>query len=333
MSDVFISYSRKDKAFVQRLHAVLLEKHQDTWIDWQDIPPTADWWQAIERGIEGTNTFVFVMSFDSIVSEVCYREIDHAVKHNKRLVPIVRREDFEREQLHPALSRYNWLFFREQDGFDQAFELLLQVIATDLEHVNTHTRLLERSLEWKRSDRRSSDLLLRGAVLEQTIQWLTTNADKEPNPTALQREYVNESRKAERNQQRRVLVGVGGALVIAVISAGAAFGLYRQAEGMRKNAELIAQSLKSANLLDSNLQIDALLEGLRAGQQLKQSGQEISSATRIEAITALRQVVYDVTERNRLEGHSSWVRSVSFHSTGQKFETVAEKGVWSLGNR
>jgi hypothetical protein len=254
MSDVFISYSRKDKVFVQQLHAALLEKQQDTWIDWEDIPATADWWHEIERGIEGTNTFVFVMSLDSIVSEVCYREIDHAVQNNKRLVPIVHREDFEPEKLHSALSRYNWLFFREQDAFDQAFDVLLQVIATDLEHVNTHTRLLERSLEWKRSDR-GSDLLLRGAVLEQTIQWLTTNADKEPNPTALQREYVNESRKAERNQQRRVLVGVGGALVIAVISAGAAFGLYRQANN--GNADQALLLFRKAQKWDGKFNADA----------------------------------------------------------------------------
>ena len=39
MADVFISYSRKDKAFVQVLHQALAESKYDAWIDWQDISP------------------------------------------------------------------------------------------------------------------------------------------------------------------------------------------------------------------------------------------------------------------------------------------------------
>ncbi|WNZ45770.1 toll/interleukin-1 receptor domain-containing protein [Leptolyngbya boryana CZ1] len=104
MTDVFISYSRKDKLFVERLHNALKDQGRETWVDWQDIPLTADWWQEIERGIEGTATFVFILSPDSIASEVCTREINHAVKHNKRLVPIVYREGFG--HTHPALARH-----------------------------------------------------------------------------------------------------------------------------------------------------------------------------------------------------------------------------------
>lgn len=43
MSDVFISYSRKDIAFARLLHNALQGSELDTWIDWQDIPPSADW--------------------------------------------------------------------------------------------------------------------------------------------------------------------------------------------------------------------------------------------------------------------------------------------------
>jgi hypothetical protein len=39
MSDVFISYSRKDIAFARLLNKALEESELDTWIDWQDIPP------------------------------------------------------------------------------------------------------------------------------------------------------------------------------------------------------------------------------------------------------------------------------------------------------
>ena len=38
MSDLFISYSRKDIAYARLLHKALNENDLETWIDWQDIP-------------------------------------------------------------------------------------------------------------------------------------------------------------------------------------------------------------------------------------------------------------------------------------------------------
>ena len=158
--DVFISYSRKDKEFVHILHQALTQSKYDAWVDWIDIPFTADWWKEIETGIEATDTFIFVISPDSIRSEVCGREIDHAVTNHKRLIPIVQREGFETLSMHPALRKFNWLFFRESDDFDSAFQSLVEAINTDLEYVQAHTRLLVRAVEWEKKQR-SQDLLLR----------------------------------------------------------------------------------------------------------------------------------------------------------------------------
>src|SRR3970040_2429343 len=92
MTDVFISYSRKDKDLVRALHDALKAQNRDTWVDWEDIPPTAEWLKEIFSAIEAAHTFVFVISPDSVASDMCKQEIAHAVKHNKRLVPIVRRD-------------------------------------------------------------------------------------------------------------------------------------------------------------------------------------------------------------------------------------------------
>jgi hypothetical protein len=133
MSDVFISYSRKDKAFVEQLYKALEEQGRETWVDWDAIQRTEDWWHAIERGIEGTNTFVFVISPDSVISKHCNAEIDHAVKHHKRLVPIVYR-NVDDEMVHDALRKLNWLFLRDQDPFESMFAELIKAIETDLEY-------------------------------------------------------------------------------------------------------------------------------------------------------------------------------------------------------
>jgi len=121
MTDVFISYSRKDKEFVKTLHQALTESQYNTWVDWEDIPLTADWWEEIKAGIESANTFLFVISPDSISSKVCAQEIEHAVANNKRLLPIVRRDGFDMNLVNPSLGKHNWLFFRAGDDFNHSF--------------------------------------------------------------------------------------------------------------------------------------------------------------------------------------------------------------------
>ena len=92
MADIFISYSRKDKDFVCRVDEALKSRGREAWVDWEDIRPTEEWMQAIYGAIEGADTFVFVLTPDSVASAVCGREIAHAAAQNKRMVPIVARE-------------------------------------------------------------------------------------------------------------------------------------------------------------------------------------------------------------------------------------------------
>ena len=203
MSDVFISYSRKDKPFVQKLHKALRSQQRQTWVDWDAIEWTENWWQAIERGIEGTNTFVFVISPDSVMSQHCRNEIDHAVKHHKRLVPIVYRET-DPGLVHEALRKLNWLFFRIDDPFEPTLRELIKAIETDLEYVKAHTRILQRAIEWDRADRNES-FVLRGDDLKAAEKWLMQ--EKPPEPTELQRQYIQAGRMTEEATQ--ILIEAG----------------------------------------------------------------------------------------------------------------------------
>jgi WD40 repeat protein len=223
MSDVFVSYSRRDKPFVQRLHAALAEQKRDVWVDWEDIPATADWWKEIQNGIDAANTFVFIITHDSLASDVCRREIEHAVSSNKRFVPILHRQPTQEEisalNVHPAVNSHNWVYFREEDNFNQAFKTLLEALDTDLSYVRDHTRLLVRAREWERSGAG----LLTGAEHRAAEAWLTSAVGKQPAPTELHTRYLLASRAAERRRQRIVLLGVSLAFVVAI--ALAIFGL------------------------------------------------------------------------------------------------------------
>ena len=170
MPDLFISYSRKDKDFVRRLDESLKSRGRDAWVDWEDIRPTEDFMQAIYGAIEGVDTFVFVLTPDSVASVVCGREIAHAVAHNKRMVPIVTR-DVNAETVPEALAKLNWIFCRDSDDFEKATDTLISAFDTDLEWVHAHTRLLTRAIEWENKGKNNS-FVLRGEDLQSAERWL-----------------------------------------------------------------------------------------------------------------------------------------------------------------
>src|ERR1700746_930186 len=88
---VFISYSRKDMAFADRLEAALRLRGFEPLIDRTEIYAFEDWWKRIEALIKGADTVVFVLSPDAVHSEVALKEVAHAASLNKRFAPVVCR--------------------------------------------------------------------------------------------------------------------------------------------------------------------------------------------------------------------------------------------------
>lgn len=264
MSDVFISYSRKDSDFTKRLHSALADQKRDVWVDWEDIPVTAEWWDEICKGIEAADTFVFITSPDSLSSPVCNMEIAHALLNHKRLIPIMRRatdekqafaalaarelDDNARARLNgvdiltlardnwQALSRHNWLTFQDDAGFDTTFNKLITAIDTDLNYVQIHSRLLVRAREWEKRERESS-FLLAGTELREAETFLADGVSKEPKPTTLHSEYILASQRAEasarvkegrlqRSAKRRLQVLVGLLVVFSLFMGYSFYAFY-----------------------------------------------------------------------------------------------------------
>ncbi len=119
MSDVFISYSRKDIAFARLLQESLQQNQIDTWIDWERIPVGEKWWVEICQAIENANVFMFIISRNSIGSPVCKDEINHALKNNKRIIPIILDEltPAAVQEFVPELPQFNWIIFEKDHLF------------------------------------------------------------------------------------------------------------------------------------------------------------------------------------------------------------------------
>ncbi len=236
-TDIFISYSRKDIAFARLLVDALKGQSLTTWIDWEDIPPSADWMAEIHAAIERADAFVFILSPASAQSEVCGKEIEHAIKNKKRVIPIALA-GVRPEEMPEALAALNWIFFPGEIGedFQKAFDKLVQAAQTDLEWVRAHTRLQVRALEWIGHDRNRS-YLLRGADLAAAERWLGQAGGKSQANTAEQAQYIIASHQHAVRQQRLITMLSGLAvLVMAVLTV---WGLNRanEAETQRKAAE------------------------------------------------------------------------------------------------
>src|SRR5262245_20129113 len=161
---VFISYSRADIRFARSIVDGLKERKVDAWIDWEGIPPSAEWWNEVERAIEASEGFVFIISPDSVSSKICCEEVVHALRHNKRLIPLVCRDTAVNEaasssDVAVALARIKWIFMRESDPFGEGISRLVRAIETDLEWMREHGRILQRAIEWDRHRRDTSYVL------------------------------------------------------------------------------------------------------------------------------------------------------------------------------
>src|ERR1700691_4056497 len=114
---IFISYSRKNMAFADRLEGALKTRGFEPLIDREEIYAFEDWWKRIEALIGRADTIVFVLSPDSVASEVCGKEVAHALALNKRFAPIVCRRPDD-NAIPEALRRLNFIFFDDPGKFD-----------------------------------------------------------------------------------------------------------------------------------------------------------------------------------------------------------------------
>ena len=124
MTEIFISYSRKDKPFVQELCKTFVTLDRKIWVDLEDIPPTAEWWKEITDAITKAQNFLFVVSPDSIASDMCRRELAFAIEQHKRLIPIVRRH-VDPNELPEAIAKVQLFFFSETENFNDTIVALL----------------------------------------------------------------------------------------------------------------------------------------------------------------------------------------------------------------
>ena len=162
---VFISYSRKDIEFTNRLDAALRARGFEPLIDRTDIYAFEQWWERIEALISRADAIVFVISPDAVASEIALKEVAEAASLNKRFAPVVWRRVDDKLVLEP-LAKLNFIFFDDEAQFDQRADQLAEALNTDIAWVRQHTDFGEQTRRWEQA-KGASGLLLRSPVLEE----------------------------------------------------------------------------------------------------------------------------------------------------------------------
>jgi WD40 repeat protein len=316
--DVFISYSRIDNEFVRRLHDALAEAGKDVYVDWEDIPAwSPDWQQELFAAIERADTFLYVLSESSVASDHAKVELDHAVDQGKRIKPLYLAEVKE-EKVPEALKRPQWTDFRVPERFDRAFAELLDVLNTDVEWLQAHTRLLLDANEWVENGEDRSFLLGRTALGEAEA-WLTQQARKEPPPTELQIRYIAASREGAKLRRRITIGAILFALAVAACLAVWALVQRSEAISQQLRAEreaLVAQSRELAAMAKERLAINPELSLLLAAEAERKAQTE-------EAEDSLKQSLLASPVRRTFRAGKGLVNTVAFSPDG-KFVLTAD---------
>ncbi len=216
----FISYSRNDLRFAQRLVEALEQRGIQCRIDTRDLPTLEDWRRELLGFIREADAVVFVISPSSIESPICAWEVDQVRQLNKRLAPVVL-EPVPNDKIPETLSQINYLFFDHAQEFETQSDKLASALQTDLAWVKEHTRLSQLARRWDERARPRA-FLLRGRELEEAEHWISIQPRGAPAPTDLHRVYLSNSRQGLRTRQRTMITASLLAAVIAIGLAGMA---------------------------------------------------------------------------------------------------------------
>lgn len=263
---------------------------------------------------------------------------------DKRLVVTNRNAEGEDtvEIIHEALIR-EWGKLQEWIENDRAF-------------LTWRHQLRINIAQWKSASKDEGGLL-RGQPLRIAKDWLQKreadlknereyikqslalgNKEKKERNRRIQKEQEQEIKVRKSAQTRTVIaivstVLVSLAIVLVLIKQQEVQKQQQEIQKQHDNTTLKALSINSTASIDSGLQLEALINNIDAGKQLKkleQSGRA-EADTKMLVVANLREVVYKIREQNRLEAES--FNSISFSPDGQMIASGDSSGSVKLWKR
>jgi hypothetical protein len=130
-NDVFISYSRRDLAFVSQLHQELTKRGLSAWFDKENIEVGDQWAASIVEGIRDCKVFVLALSPDSTASKNVRKEVDLAQRYDKQIVPLMWRATGIPIAMEYQLAGIQWIDFKETastENFNEMADVMRRLV-------------------------------------------------------------------------------------------------------------------------------------------------------------------------------------------------------------
>ena len=332
LPDIFVSYARNNKTFVQKLSEQLKANNWIIWLDQDSIPVAADWRAEAEEAIRSAHTLIFVVCPISVMSEPCQWELRKAREYKKRIIPVISQRRYNQEAFRSiGLSEVQYIsFVRDSASFKDSLDKLLKALKADLKDLKDYRKWLIKAHEWLDKGRLDRLLLNRHEFRDIQHWRQRRKVLAEQNKKALepllpeQIEYIKASQRFLAVQRKRQGIYLSIVLATSLGLAGLLVG---------KTLGEIRALVRS---LDDLQGLDALVTGLKAGKRVKSSDMFVKTlrpSLRSQATTALHRTTLNLREINRLQGHDGKIFSVVFSPDSQKIVSVgADKHVrfWKL---
>lgn len=119
MSSIFISYSRKDTDFREKLDVSLVKKGFTTWVD--EKMPLGRWSDHVQDGLDKCNAMLLIVSPDSMKSQNVKDEWEYFLSTEKPLIPII----WKKSKMHYRLNSLDFIEFDTQGEYEVALRKLV----------------------------------------------------------------------------------------------------------------------------------------------------------------------------------------------------------------
>src|SRR5262245_62088146 len=230
----FISYSRRDSAFVDRLLDRLRDSNVAALVDQAEIYAFEDWWERIKVLIEQADAVIVVVTPNFAASSHCGKEIEYARLLGKRLAPLVA-EATDPLSLDSAIQRLNFVFADRNERFEPAIVTVLEALNTNIDWIRQHTEYTRLAVKCQESGY-PNGLLLRSPSLEDAEHWASSRPHGTPLAAPQTTTFIEKSRQYGNRRQLGIIYQVLGACVVTLLLAALAFYQKVEAESARQMA-------------------------------------------------------------------------------------------------
>jgi len=336
--DLFVNFSPNNTDYLRQLWNEMHTFDKSVWVDKDHLDLQSDeamQHQVLMDGIQKSENFLCIITPDLLKDEKLIHNIETAEKQNKRIISLLF-DDLEPTQILPEnLNKIVIDFNRKRVDFNAACVDLARILNTDREHVQQHTKWLQKSLDWQKD--KDAGKLLRGVDFILASNWIeeAVEQNKSPKVTDLQTDFIEASKQAldaEARKKKRVqvmmkvgLVAISILLVIAIFA-----GAYALKQTLIANHNL--KIAKSNNLIFSSKEMEVKDPTIALGIAIE--ARKLYENENVEnTLLAIysKHVFYKIAAR-----HESTINSVAFSPNEDRFITGADDNsmaIWDFSGK